>query len=93
MGCEAYQEHDSESGTLQTDDDQASFSKETTDEDQTPRQKALARLFELSGGFGKFSYFALFANQCVVSGFNFLIYGMGFLLQEPDYTCTFTDTA
>ena len=94
MNQDSYLEQEDECLQVKTPADQASQSNEPTgDDDQTPREEALARLFEASGGFGMFSYFVLFANQCVVSSFNFILYGLGFLVQKPDYTCTFVDPA
>ena len=61
------------------------------DEDLTPREKLLTKLFKLTGGFSTFEFFAVFVYQCNFSSLSFWLYGMGFLTQYPDYTCTFKD--
>jgi len=48
------------------------------------------QLFEASGGWGKFQFFAFFCIQCAISCNNFWNNGLGFLIQKPAYTCTFT---
>ena len=93
ISSDYYREQEDDSAQANLSTDQTSQMTEQTDDEQTPRERALARLFELSGGFGKFSYLIMFANQCVVSSFNFILYGLGFLVQKPDYTCTFADPA
>ena len=74
---------DTERPLLTANDESAENSKDTV----------LAKLFHQSGGFGRFQYFIFFTIQSSLSGYCFWFYGLGFLIQEPDYSCTFADPA
>ena len=54
------------------------------------RDDLLQELFEKSGGFSRFQFFAWLVIQLSVSCGGFWWYGLGFMLQEPTFTCTFT---
>lgn len=60
-------------------------------EHEMTKEQALDRLFAASGNFGKFQFFSFFTFQSAISCYSFWFYGMGFMIQEPAYKCTFTD--
>ena len=63
---------------------------EVEEPEKPDREKILDALFVSSGGFSRFQILTWFVVQAGISCSSFWFYGLGFLLQQPVYSCTFT---
>lgn len=63
---------------------------EVEEPEKPDREKILDALFESSGGFSWFQALTWFVVQSGISCSSFWFYGLGFLLQQPVYSCAFT---
>ena len=73
------------------------FDEQYIDDSEEPQEQKvhmtsaqrMDKLFDDIGGFGRFQFFAYFVITYGISGTGFFIYLLGYLIQQPVYTCTY----
>ena len=56
------------------------------------KEERIDKLINDIGGLGRFQFFAFFIITFGISGMNYCIFILGYLIQQPVYTCTYSGT-